>query len=242
VGFPSSVNKTLDQMILDFLGNVTSYLSATTTVFNLTESWAKTKPEAPPFAEFINNTYDVITSNEQVRLVREPFYADYAAANDGRLPFVIPSALVRWAVADNNSLMLDEANDKQQQFKNWIEAEVLPPDTDSCSKHLFMYVPRTPTPKPRNVYLSGPTAPAAFSTSRISPLGEVPDFVVPIGQISYHSNITNHDEFLPVTVNFVARKGCDGMLFSLVESLVAEGIVKGVKAGRSNVDGGSALL
>lgn len=112
--------------------NVASYLSATATVFNLTQFWEKAFPNSPPFAQFINNTYDVITSSEQVRLVREPFYADYAATNEGRRPFVNPSGLARWAVADNNTLTMDEARNKQQQFKDWLSTDILPEDAETC--------------------------------------------------------------------------------------------------------------
>ncbi len=41
---------------------------------------------------------------------------------------------------------------------------------------------------------------------------EVPDVVVPVGQASYQSTITNHTEVLPVTVDLMAAKGCDGMV------------------------------
>jgi hypothetical protein len=39
----------------------------------------------------------------------------------------------------------------------------------------------------------------------------------------------------------MAAKGCDGMLFSLIQSLAKEGIVKVPKAGRSTIDGGEIL-
>jgi hypothetical protein len=44
-----------------------------------------------------------------------------------------------------------------------------------------------------------------------------------------------------VTVNIMAAKGCDGMLFSLIQGLYDAGIVKKPMSGRSNVDGGMIL-
>ena len=64
--------------------------------------------------------------------------------------------------------------------------------------------------------------------------------VVPIGQASYFSTITNHTEFLPVTVDFLAAKGCDGMIFQLVEELRAAGIVNATLAGQT-IYGGEIL-
>ena len=65
--------------------------------------------------------------------------------------------------------------------------------------------------------------------------------VVPIGQATYFSNITLHSESLPVTIDFVAAKNCDGMIFQLVEDLRAAGIVKATLAGRT-ITGGEVLF
>lgn len=40
----------------------------------------------------------------------------------------------------------------------------------------------------------------------------------------------------------MAAKGCDGMLFSLIEDLLAAGIVQVSKAGYSGIDGGDVLV
>ena len=53
--------------------------------------------------------------------------------------------------------------------------------------------------------------------------------------------MTGHVEALPVTVDFLAAKGCDGMLFSLINELVGVGIVRKAEAGRSGVEGGETL-
>ena len=65
--------------------------------------------------------------------------------------------------------------------------------------------------------------------------------VVPIGQASYMSNITSHTEFLPVTIDFLAAKGCDGMIFQLVEALQAAGIVNATQTGQT-IYGGEILF
>ncbi len=57
-----------------------------------------------------------------------------------------------------------------------------------------------------------PPRPFGFSSGRISPLSEAPDFVYPLGQVSSRSTITNHSEAFPVTVDIMAAKGCDGLL------------------------------
>ena len=66
--------------------------------------------------------------------------------------------------------------------------------------------------------------------------------MIAVGQASYFSNITLHEEFLPVTVDIMAARGCDGMIFGLVQDLVKAGILKPSVAGYSDVDGGQVLF
>ncbi|KAJ4359610.1 uncharacterized protein N0V89_000165 [Didymosphaeria variabile] len=242
VGFPGNATSELDNILMGFLTKLTGFLSANTTIFDIDNAWAATNPKKAVLKTFLNNTYDVITSRRQVALVRDPFFAKFAAEFDGRTPPVNPSPLARWAVADATQVTLQEAIETKSEFQNWFNEGILPSDPKTCSKSLFIYVPRKPSPKYRNTYLSGVTPPAAFSTSRISPLAETPEIVIPIGEIAYFSSVSNHTEYLPVTVDLMAAKGCDGMLFSLVEELYLRGIVNKSEAGRSNTRGGRILL
>ncbi|KAJ9641122.1 hypothetical protein H2199_005790 [Coniosporium tulheliwenetii] len=178
-----------------------------------------------------------------VALVRDPFYADYAAAHNGRLPFVDPPPLTRWAYGDNATATVEEAVANKTAFMDWFTSEVLAPDAETCSSSLMMYVGSDgDNTVYRNTYWDPPRVPFGFSTGRVSVFAEVPDMVVPIGQAAYESTITNHTEYLPVTVDFMAAKGCDGMLFSLVGELFAAGIVNVSQAGQSSVDGGEILF
>lgn len=106
----------------------------------------------------------------------------------------------------------------------------------------MLYVGSDATVNYRNQYIGPPTAPTGFSTGRISPFWGGPDFVLPLGQAAYFSNITLHEEFLPVTVDILAARGCDGMIFGLVQDLVKAGILKASVAGYSDVSGGEILF
>ncbi|KAF9878345.1 hypothetical protein CkaCkLH20_04383 [Colletotrichum karsti] len=242
IGFPDEVSSDFDDVLHHFLSNLTVFLSATVTPFNLTKSWDRMNPEQPNLLSFINNTYEVLSAQEQARLVRDPFYADYAAVNDGRLPHVNPAPLQRWALGDNSASTIEEGVANKTRFMDWFNSKVLFRDSRTCSDSLLVYVPRTPTSTLRDKYISGPQTPKSFSTSRISVISETPDMVVPIGQVAYQSTITNHTEYLPVSVDFMAAKGCDGMLFSLINDLLDVGIIKISQPGRSLVNGGNILL
>lgn len=49
---------------------------------------------------------------------------------------------------------------------------------------------------------------------------------VAVGQASYNSTITLKEEVLPVSVDVMAAKGCDGMIFTLAKELLDAGILK----------------
>ncbi|KAF2130417.1 amidase signature enzyme [Dothidotthia symphoricarpi CBS 119687] len=242
LAWPTTVTSVSDQLLIDFLGNVTDFLDANATAFNITASFSQDNPTLAPLTTILNLTYPLLITKQQIGLVRDPFYADYAAKYDGRRPFVNPVPLARWGWGANASETVAEAIANKTTFMNWSETTFLAPSAQTCSQSLVMYVGSTGRTSYRNTYLTSPGVPFGFSNSRISVFTEVPDFVVPIGEVAYNSTITGHVEYLPVTVDFMVAKGCDGMLFSLIQDLYEAGIVKESLTGRSGITGGEILL
>lgn len=243
IGFPTSATSEVSTILLSFLTQLQTFLSAKTTTLNLTSSWAASKPASvsASLPVLLNLTYPVIIAKEQTRLVRDPFYAAYAAVHDGRRPFVDPAPLVRWAYGDSQpDSALTEAQTNKTIFMDWFSSNILRNDSTTCSDSLLLYTGGLNI-QYRNQYNKPPTVPFGFSNGRISVFSEVPDVVVPIGQASYTSNITGHVEVLPVTVDILAAKGCDGMLFNLIEDLTAAGILNVTQAGQT-IKGGEILL
>ena len=99
IGFPENASAGgSDAVVLDFLAKLEDFLGATTTELDYNALWNDTKPVGAGDAslrELLNLTYPVIISKQQTKLVRDPFFADYAAVHDGRRPFVDPAPLVR---------------------------------------------------------------------------------------------------------------------------------------------------
>lgn len=242
LGWPTLASNMANQLLLDFAGNVTSFLKANTTAFNVTASFSQDNPDLAPLGTLLNLTYALLITKEQIPLVREPFYRDYAAKYDGRRPFVNPVPLARWGWGQNQTIPVTEAVANKTIFMSWANQTFLAPSKSTCSESLVLYVGSTAQANPRNVYLNPPGVPFGFSNSRISVFAENPDFVVPLGEAPYNSTITGHVEYLPVTANLMAAKGCDGMLFGLIENLYKAGILKKSLPGRSGVTGGDILL
>ena len=156
IGFPASADTESDAVVLDFLSKLEGFLSATTTALNLASLWSATKPTTAPgsLTTLLNTTYPILISKEQINLVRNPFYAAYGAVHDGRLPFVDPAPLVRWAFGDSYpASALTDAVTNKTIFMDWFNTNVLVNDTNTCSQSLLLYVGGTAdSTNPRNQY------------------------------------------------------------------------------------------
>jgi Asp-tRNA(Asn)/Glu-tRNA(Gln) amidotransferase A subunit family amidase len=243
--FPTNASNPGDDLLLNFLSQATSLLQAnTTTAIDLPTAWAATSNTSVPLDTYTNLTYPILIAQSQIKAIRDPFYADYATAHPGRKPFINPSPLARWSFGETfPPTQLSEENAKRAAFASWFSEEILPSNTETCSDALLFYVGSVAgSTHYRNAYQGPPKAPTGWTLEMMSTLGGGPDFVLPVGEAEYVSEITGHVEMMPVTVNVMAAKGCDGLIYGFVRDLVEAGVLKESLAGRSGVDGGEVLL
>jgi hypothetical protein len=243
VTYPDSSTEA-GKLLNDFAVSLAKFVGGNVSTLNVAEVWdlRERNPHADlNFTETFNITYPVLTGKGQDETVVMPFYANYAERYDGRRPFVDPSPLARWAWAANYSW--DEALQNKTMFMDWFNDQILPPVDNPlrCSSGLVLYAGKIGKESPRNGYDVAPPMPfVGFSAARMSVFSGCPDFIYPVGEVSSFSNVTNHDEKLPVVVGILAAKGCDGLLARLAIDLVDEGILKVPEVGRS-ISGGLIL-
>jgi hypothetical protein len=236
-GFPTTANSEAASILLDFLSKLQTFLKANgSTAITPANLWSANPPaeaNGVSLNTLLNIAYPTLISQQQYNLLALPFYADYAAANNGKRPFIDPSPLIRWAFGQTQvgPSATSAAQRNATIFRNWWESKVLVPNVDTCSDSILLYVQSSGSPSYRNVYRSAPGIPTGISVGRLSGFAEEPDMVFPIGQASYNSTISGQEEFLPVAVSVVAAKGCDGMIFTLAERLYEAGILKMPKVG-----------
>ncbi len=154
--FPTNVSSAASGLALDFLAKLQSFLSANVSSVNLTSQWASSGPanSTSSLTSLLNITYAILVSKQQTQLVRDPFYADYAAIHDGRRPFIDPSPLVRWTYADTQpDSALDEALYNKTLFMDWFNSNVLVSDPVTCSNAFMIYFSGTGMSNARNQYL-----------------------------------------------------------------------------------------
>jgi hypothetical protein len=88
IGFPTNPNTAAAAIISKFLNDLTNFVGGTATPINMASAWAASMPaeaNGSPISEFLNTTYPILITKEQIALVREPFYRDYAGKSH---PFV----------------------------------------------------------------------------------------------------------------------------------------------------------
>ncbi|SCV58335.1 related to D-mandelate dehydrogenase [Fusarium fujikuroi] len=245
-GFPA--NDTAEGAILhQFANDLADFLATNVTEYNISQHWASTAPKSvgnTPLTELLNVTYAALITKQQISLVKEPFFRDYAAAHDDRTPYIDPAPSARWAWGESQpDSILDDAVRNKTIFMDWFNHNVLPKDKDSqrCSSNILLYTQGPGIFSRRDVYLDPPGVPFGWSLSRISIFSEAPDSVYPIGEVSSFSNITNHNESLPVSVNIMVSRGCDGLVPRLAQDLAGLGLLKIPKTG-GNMSGGEVLF
>ena len=69
-----------------------------------------------------------------------PWIADYSRQNEGRVPFISPSPLVRWNFGRDNvtQTSFDAALAKKQVYEDFIKSAVLQSDAERCSRSIYV--------------------------------------------------------------------------------------------------------
>lgn len=188
--------------------------------------------------------------NNSAAMARFQFWTNHGSlllqgsSNIFILPSTSPVPLARWTWADSQpDSIYDEAVHNKTVFMSWFNKRILPADHDYliCSSGFLLHIDSSGGFSSRNQYLSPPGLPFGFSNAGISIFSEAPDTVFPLGQIPIFSSITNQTEFLPVTIDVIAARGCDGLIARLAKDLVAAGVLNAPSTG-SGLDSGTILL
>jgi len=220
----------------DFFDKLSNFLGATVQAnFSIPNAWNATSGTGIPINTFLNETYPTLIAFHQWTVLGSKLFADFAAQNDGRNPHINPAVLERWHFGQSQGpTAFAEEVSHQQTFENWTANNFLLADNQSCSDSLYLYPQNAGQYNSRETYFLGPSSPPfGFGDSRVAVFGRSPDIVIPLGQIPFNSTISNKTEMVPVTVDVVARRGCDFVLLDLVGALADKGIITSVKTGRT---------
>jgi hypothetical protein len=239
-------NSAAEPILQDFIANLSRVFNMTVKEFNFTATvlnW--TDPIASNFTTLSAAT-SVINTWSAWTVIGKPLLTAWAALFDGRFPPIDPARRPGWKNF-NETRTNQKAYDAALVTKNtgveWYERELQYSTPESCSESVMLYDIGTggkPSYRERELnefpeasYLAVLPPSAKITGANICPIFGCADFTVPIGQVPYYSNITFHEEMVPVTIGMVVKRGCDFVLYNMIEKLADEGVLKTVKTGRT---------
>ncbi|GIJ83123.1 hypothetical protein Asppvi_001642 [Aspergillus pseudoviridinutans] len=175
-----------------------------------------------------------------------PLISIWAARNEGRFPPVDAQWREAWTGYDVSHItqaVYEQAMRTKAAAVNWFQDEVLYQTSDSCSEAVMIcdggtgglpsFREQDLNNSPNASFMNVFPEHADVSCSGICTLFGCVDFTIPLGQVDYYSPVTMIREQWPVTINIIARRGCDFMLFNMIKKLAGEGVLRSVKTGRT---------
>lgn len=239
------LNNSAAQPILEaFIANLTDIFGMQVKKFNFSETVYGSGDPAVDL-ESTQDAIGVIDSVTQYEVIGKPLTTQWAELFDGRYPPVDP-AHRDWHTF-NTTLYNEETYAAALKVKNaavdWYETNLQYSTADSCSESVMLYDIGTggyPSYReldlngyPNTSFLAVKPKGAATTGAAICPLFACADYTIPIGQTTYYSNVTYHEEVVPVTINMVVKRGCDFVLFNMIEKLARAGVLQTVKTGKT---------
>ncbi|GME53980.1 putative glutamyl-tRNA subunit a protein [Neofusicoccum parvum] len=219
-----------------FVWQLERLFGTTHTATNISQHWAATSQNTTsPLPTLLNQTYAILTATDQRALLATPFLAAHAALHANTTPYINPDARTRWAwaaaavpPATHAAALRDAA-----AFRRWWRGALGRPDAAACSEGVYVHMTAAGAPAYRDAYVAPRVAPpVGFADWAVAGFAGAPEVVLPVGEVGYLSEVTGRREWLPVAVNLMVARGCDGMLAALVEELEREGVVRDVGVGR----------
>ncbi|KAH6507784.1 hypothetical protein HBI56_147440 [Parastagonospora nodorum] len=230
--WPAS-NQTSMSIFGSFTSKLAVFLDADMMRMNTNASFNSYSNTSGGMSTYIGLTYSNITNYDQYRLLAQPFKQQYLS-KFGKSPYWNPQTRVRWERGATLPLAsYQNATHRYQTFQKWFRSTLTP----TCESTLVLYPMGAGTEDYRDIYPTSPPSPifgAGLPGNQMAVMAALPDYTVPIGERTYYSRVTEHNETLPVTIGIVAAAGCDHMLMDLVADLADAGIIAGeVKTGSS---------
>jgi Asp-tRNA(Asn)/Glu-tRNA(Gln) amidotransferase A subunit family amidase len=225
------------KMLDDFFKQVEDHFNMTSETIDLDELWMENAVNQS-YLDYFDTVYLDLNSLESWDLNGEPLTRAFGEMTDGAAPPVDPSVNLTWTNGQNETIRsrYDEAIKRGRQWRDFYSEHVNPTNPDTCSESIIAYTYYTDVPANRQDLVpfdfTGGDVTGGFWNTLPQSYGGAPEIIVPFGQVQYFSNFTRRAEYRPITASFSAARGCDAVLFKMVDGLAEAGILGEVQTGR----------
>ncbi|KZL82153.1 amidase family protein [Colletotrichum incanum] len=227
-------NPAAEAILRKFLSDASATLGAIVENFNLSATIEDVAGR--PLLGVLDDLF-VLWTHDLIKETAKPLLSKHAAVLP---PLDEPYRQVFHSLTVKDEVYKAAMTNRTRDAAAWHEKVLFSTD-ESCSEAILIYDIGTggrPSFRERDLnnmpgaaLPADPTGPGAASIVS-SYFGDV-DYTVPLGQVSYFSNVTYQVEIMPVTLNLVAKRGCDFVLFNMVNELAHRGILKTVSTGQT---------
>ncbi|ORY19487.1 amidase signature domain-containing protein [Clohesyomyces aquaticus] len=238
-GHPNNRGAQAEQIFESVVSKLENHLSCKRQILNLDELWSSTHPDTMDASLSIatGKIYQTLVYYVTATDVIRPFIAKHKADRDGRTPYLEPIFKTRFEYgASVTQHDFDSAVVHFETFKKWLLDVLFASHTDETV--ILLYPQSCGNPNYRDESKPPPTVikPSerfweGFSSYSISYVFGCPDITVPVGQVPYHSRITEHEEWLPISLSFLSQRGNDRILGSLLKELEDTRVLQPVRTG-----------
>ncbi|PYI03062.1 amidase family protein [Aspergillus sclerotiicarbonarius CBS 121057] len=245
--FPMS-NPAAQAIFYSALTRISTLFNMTIHHFNLTATitTASIFPDTHLNWDRLANNTISLTTWPQYLAVAQPLISTWSTHHNNRFPPVDPQIRTLWTTLDpttfTNQDAYTQALHSRAQSISWFERTILTQSSDTCSDSLIICDENTGgLPSYREQSLNKPPNATLLTTypdgavipcNTICSLFGCADFTIPLNQTPYFSPISQVPEQWPVSINLMVRRGCDMILFNMVEKMAEAGILSSVKTGR----------
>jgi len=217
-----------------FVKKLEAHLSCSRTIFNIDDLWRSTRPSDQPetLDEASGKIYTPLVYYENLKNNINPFISEYSSKNHGRKPWIDPVVRNRFDARQTITHQdHKEALHSASIFSTWVNEVLFRTSGEEIPLLIFPQSFGQPdycddTPKDERLFWD------TFSVYSIAYLGGGPDVTVPVGEVSFQSKHTGREEWLPVAMSIVGRRGSDVQLLGMLRELGDKGILKDVHTGR----------
>ncbi|KAK4497672.1 hypothetical protein PRZ48_010325 [Zasmidium cellare] len=205
------------QLIDDFVGDLSKCFQINIRTVCLQDLWEDTAPfdaHGQPLQDYLRNVgqnsffYDFYHSSDSFREEYERKYH--------RAPAVNAVTKWRWKIAKGISkAQRDDAVRRLDVYKKWLLEQVV------VGNHPIVILPvMDAVPTYRDDPPSSPATQEAWHQLWMAPILGSPEVTLPIGQMPYHSRVSEREEQLPVAISLMGLPGTDISLINTAKTVL----------------------
>ncbi|GAB1213250.1 hypothetical protein ATERTT37_002399 [Aspergillus terreus] len=195
-------------------------------------------PENTTLEKYFEHVFEWAANPPQWRDFLGPFITEYRQTH-GRDPVLNPQLQSKRGYLPTVTDEQEKAGTRRWNvFESWYTTNVLPPAQEGFSDTLLLLPWSSGKPDYRDTYRDGSQqfTGIGFFFYNLSRYSGSPEAILPVGQTSFTSRLTNSTEWLPTAIGLSSGKGSDVILTDLIADFMSEIDSQSVEVGSLTFD------